>query len=285
MNEKTDGNLDFLSDDESGFEETPFAEVPFEGNQPAKTNPADDSSDGAVKGKAPQAESNVTDTETDSEEARKRAAHEAAETQRKAEFDARQEAKRKALQDQVDKVNTMSDKDVVNAAIQRSSADTEKLTRRNMKEMVTEHIQTLCFEDPGFARLTMHPRKNMIRCFQYINRMAYQYVQDEMKVSGFKPGAGMQTYGSDIPDDLCYQWAEDYFRNPNVKEDREEEEKFTPKAYSGKTASAGKGKKAASKKKEDRKPTAPKAAAKAAKPTADEAAEANGQFSMFGGQL
>ena len=39
---------------------------------------------------------------------------------------------------------------------------------------VSEHIQMLCMEDTAFARLTMHPKKNMIRCFQYINRKAWQ---------------------------------------------------------------------------------------------------------------
>lgn len=81
--------------------------------------------------------------------------------------------------------------------------DTEKLTRRNMKECVSEYIQTLCFEDVAFARLTMQPKKNMIHCFQYINRKAYEYVQDEMKVNGVGNRGGMQCYASDIPDDLC----------------------------------------------------------------------------------
>ena len=40
----------------------------------------------------------------------------------------------------------------------------------------------------------------------------YGYVQDELKANGVQPGPGQQGYGCDIPDDLCYQWAEDYFR-------------------------------------------------------------------------
>ena len=52
-----------------------------------------------------------------------------------------------------------------------------------MKECVSEHIQMLCMEDTAFARLTMHPKKNMIRCFQYINRKAWDYVQDELKAT------------------------------------------------------------------------------------------------------
>jgi hypothetical protein len=151
----------------------------------------------------------------------------------------------------------MSDEEVIAASTQRVSTDVEKLTRRNMKECVSEHIQMLCMEDTAFARLTMHPKKNMIRCFQYINRKAWDYVQDELKASGTRPGPGQQTYGCDVPDDMCYQWAEDYFRDPDAKEDHEDEEKFVPKPYAGKSSAKSKPKKVTEKKK-----TEPKAAPK-----------------------
>lgn len=165
------------------------------------------------------------------DEEKKRAEHEAAEAQRKAEFDAKQQAKKAAEQEQIARLEAMSDEEVIAASTQRVSTDVEKLTRRNMKECVSEHIQMLCMEDTAFARLTMHPKKNMIRCFQYINRKAWDYVQDELKASGTRPGPGQQTYGCDVPDDMCYQWAEDYFRDPDAKEDHEDEEKFVPKPY------------------------------------------------------
>lgn len=106
------------------------------------------------------------------DEEKKRAEHEAAEAQRKAEFDAKQQAKKAAEQEQIARLEAMSDEEVIAASTQRVSTDVEKLTRRNMKECVSEHIQMLCMEDTAFARLTMHPKKNMIRCFQYINRKA-----------------------------------------------------------------------------------------------------------------
>ena len=56
---------------------------------------------------------------------------------------------------------------------------------------------------------------------------------------------------------MCYQWAEDYFRDPDAKEDHEDEEKFVPKPYAGKSSAKSKPKKAAEKKK-----TEPKAAPK-----------------------
>ena len=177
----------------------------------------------------------VENTEAEDEAVRKEK-HEASEAQRKAEWEARIQAKKDAEQKQLDALKAMSDDEIILASNKRIETDTEKLTRRNMKECVSEHIQMACFEDPAFARLVMHPRKSMIRCFQYINRKAYDYIQDELKANGIKLGIGAQGYGSDIPDDLCYTWAEEYFRDPTVKEDQVEEEKFVPVPYKGKSA-------------------------------------------------
>ena len=185
------------------------------------------------------------------DEEKKRAEHEAAEAQRKAEFDAKQQAKKAAEQEQIARLEAMSDEEVIAASTQRVSTDVEKLTRRNMKECVSEHIQMLCMEDTAFARLTMHPKKNMIRCFQYINRKAWDYVQDELKASGTRPGPGQQTY---------------------AKEDHEDEEKFVPKPYAGKSSAKNKPKKAAEKKKTEPK-SAPKQEEK--KPSQD------GQMSLL----
>lgn len=175
-------------------------------------------------------------SEEDDEETR-RARHEAAEAERKAEWEARQQQKKDALKKQQEELDGMSDEEIVEKSMKRINADTEKLTRRNMKECVAEYIQTLCLEDISFARMTMDPKKSMLHCFEYISHKAWDYVQDEMKVNGIKPGTGQQGYGCDIPDDLCYQWAEDYFRNPLAKEDEEEEERFVPKPYVGKSGS------------------------------------------------
>lgn len=75
------------------------------------------------------------------DEEKKRAEHEAAEAQRKAEFDAKQQAKKAAEQEQIARLEAMSDEEVIAASTQRVSTDVEKLTRRNMKECVSEHIQ------------------------------------------------------------------------------------------------------------------------------------------------
>ncbi len=153
----------------------------------------------------------------------------------------------------------MSEEELMSESMKRVGTDTEKLTRRNMKECVSEHIQTACLEDAAFARQVMLPQKNMVRCFQYINRKAYEYVQDEMKAAGIQPGRDTPCYSSDIPDDLCYHWAEEYFRTMDVKEDKEDEEKFVPKPYAGRTTAGSKGKKTTAKKSPAKKPAEKKA--------------------------
>lgn len=202
-----------------------------------------------------QTASPASDTASEDE---KKKAHEAAEAKRKADWEARQKLKKADEQAQLDRLAAMSDDEVMAASMKRISTDTEKLTRRSMKECVAEYIQTMCIEDPAFARKAMHPRKSMIRCFQYINRKAWDYIQDELKANDIQPGPGQQMYGSDIPDDLCYQWAVDYFNDSDAKEDHEEEEKFVPKPYMGGTTTKSKGSKQVKSKKEDRKTAIPK---------------------------
>ena len=172
----------------------------------------------------------------------------------------------------------MSDDDVMMASMKRVSADTERLTRRNMKDCVSEYIQTKCLEDPAFARRVGHPRKSMIHCIWYINRKAREYIEREMKENDVKPENGV--YGSDVPDDLCYQWAVDYFNDPDAKEDQEEEEKFVPKPYTGGTASKGKSSKQAKGKKGDKKAAVPKKAA--AKESPKKPVEDDSQLSLLG---
>ena len=202
--------------------------------------------DGAEETGEPEKEREESSDAEEQSEDKKRAEHEAAEARRKAEWEARQQAKKEAEQAQLARLSSLSDEEVTEQAMKRVGVDTERLTRRNMKECVSEYIQTLCLEDPDFSRLTMHPRKTMIHCFFYINRKAREFVEQEMKDNDIKPENGV--YGSDVPDDLCYQWAEEYFRDPDAKEDQEKEEKFVPRAYNGKSNGKAKSTKTAGKK-------------------------------------
>lgn len=170
--------------------------------------------------------------EEEAEEARKKAEFDAAEAKRKAEWEAKQAQKKLREQQELDRLAAMSDDDVMQASMNRVSQDTERLTRRNMKLCVMEDVQTECLTDPAFARLVMNPKKKIVNCFHYINRKAREYLEQEMKDNDEKPMGG--GFGGDVPDELCYQWAREYFRDADVKEDAEPEEKFVPKTYNGK---------------------------------------------------
>lgn len=168
-------------------------------------------------------------------EAEKRRQHEEAEAKRKAEWERQQEEKRAAEQAALAKIEQMSETELVKASMERMKKETERLTRRNLKECVSEYVQTLCLSDPAFARMVMHPRKSMAHCLQFINRKAREYLLAEMKDNGMEPQPN-GIYGGDVPEDTCYDWAEEYFRDASAKEDEVKEEKFVPKAYSGASA-------------------------------------------------
>lgn len=255
----------------------PFSDQPFDGDAfaegestffaeqapAAPSQEREEATDSTVAAIDPEpaAECKTTDmADNTQEEARKRAEHEASEAKRKQEWEARKQAKKDAEQAFVNRVAGMSEEEMLEEAVKRTSRDTERLLGRNLKECVTEHIQMKCYEDPAFLRLTLQPRKTMIRCFQYINRKAFEYIQDEMKANGFQPSRENPVYAADVPDRLCYQWAEDYFNDPTVKEDQEKEEEFVPKPYPGKTITAKKpAAKKTEKKKEEKKPATKKA--------------------------
>lgn len=201
----------------------------------------------------------------------KRRAHEESEAKRKAEWEAKKRAKEEAEQAAWENAVTMDDDQLLQASVKRLGDDAERITRRNMKQCVTEYIQTHCYEDMDFARQVMHPRKTMIRCFRYINRKAKEYVIQEMKDNDEKQTA--DGYGCDVPDGLCYQWAVDYFMDMEASEDKDEDDKeFVPKPYTGKAAPK-------SKKKEAKKKTEPKK--ETAKPVDDQQMNI---FSLGGGE-
>lgn len=189
------------------------------------------------------------DKSGNADETAKRKAHEAAEARRKADWESKQLEKKQKEAEAIQKLQSMSDDDVISVSTQRISTDVERITRRNMKECVAEHIQELCRKDATFARKTMHPKKSMINCFKYINRQAKEYVKQEMEDNGIKQDN--DGYGCDVPDGIVYQWAESYFNDPDAPEDKEKEEKFEPKPY---VKTPTKAKQAASKSKKESKP-------------------------------
>ena len=213
--------------------------------------------------------------EEDNEE-QKRKEHEEAEAKRKAEWEAKKQAKEEEILFAWENATALDDEALAAASSKRVGDDSERLTRRNMKQCVTEMIQIFCHEDLDLARQVMHPRKNMVNCFRYITRKAKEFVLQEMKDNDIKPDR--EGYGSDVPDDLCYQWAKEYFFDMEAPEDKDpNEEQFVPKPYVGKTTTSKTKKKTEKKKPEPKKTEAPKTT-----PSANE-----GQldmFSMLGGE-
>ena len=238
------------------------------GAPPAGTRPARAEGQPAVppeapKNTAPADAAPAVSGKPSGDDAARRRAHEAAEAKRRAEWEAAQAERRASEQAQLDRVAAMSPADVAALSVKRVSADTERLTRRNMKDCVSEHIQSLCREDPAFARGVLHPRKTMAHCFRYIYRQAQEFAKQEMKDLGESHVDGV--YGLDVPDGLCYQWAEEYFNEPDAPEDKEKDDKFVPRPYCG----GGKAKKAPEKK-------------PAPKPKAKSKAAIDGQISLLG---
>ena len=220
----------------------------------------------------------VVDSQSEAgDEAAKRKAHEEAEAKRKAEWEAKFAERRAKEKAERERIAALSDDAVMEESSARVSKGFEQLTRRNMKDMVSEYVQTMCFSDPTFARNVMNPLKSMINCVKYINNKAREYIRKDMEDNDMKPENGM--YGGDVPDDVVYQWAVDYFNDPNAKEDEREEEKFKPKPYIGKNTSSAKSKKdkEKAKKEAEKKAAEQKAAEEKARKKADD-----GQMSLLG---
>lgn len=238
----------FASDEEtSASEQPPHEAAPV---APAQSQPSQADAN-AKKAKDEAAAKRKADEEE------RRRAHEESEAKRKAEWETRQQAKKAAEQEQLDRLAAMSSNEVMMAATKRAGDDLEKLTRRSMREFVTEHIQTKCLDDPDFARKVMHPRKSLIHCFWYINRKAQDFILKEMELRGEKPER-FERIGGDVPDDFCYQWAEEYFNDPDAEEDKDKDAEFVPNPYYGGPSSALSQKKATAKKQEAEKSEAPK---------------------------
>lgn len=99
---------------------------------------------------------------TDETEEQKRKAHEESEAKRKAEWEAKKQAKEEAEFFAWEAAIAMDDNALIAASMKRVGDDAERLTRRNMKQCVTEMIQSYCIEDMELAKQVMHPRKNMV---------------------------------------------------------------------------------------------------------------------------
>jgi len=98
-----------------------------------------------VTSKEPAAEP-VAKTEAEQEdpaaaETERRRQHEEAEAKRKAEWERQQAEKRTAEQAALAKIEQMSETELIKASMERMKKETERLTRRNLKECVSEYAE------------------------------------------------------------------------------------------------------------------------------------------------
>lgn len=193
----------------------------------------------------PPAEPTKTPEQT---EAEKKKAFEEEEAKRKAEFDAKKAKRDEEVQIEWEINTMMTTEDLMEAAKNNIKTGVERITQRNMKESVAAYVIELSQKSEELSRNILHPKKSITNCYKYINRKARGYLEEQMKLTGEKPDQN-GVIGIDIPDNLCYQWAEEYYSSTKIDEDHEDEEKFEPRtyrpAYTPKTA-----KKTAPKKKE-----------------------------------
>lgn len=247
------------------------AETTDQKNEPVQAVPPADTADGMTAAPPTAEASKPADAEksqSEQTEEEKRKAHEEAEAKRKAEWEENQRKRKEKERLEWEKAIAMDNDTLIATSVKRLGDATERLTRRNMKLCVTEYVQTLCYEDMAFAKLVMHPRKSMVNCFHFINRKALDYLKKEMKDNDEKLMAG--GYGGDVPDELCYQWAEEYFRDLDAKEDKTDEDKeFVPKPYCGTSSTL--------KKKAEKEKTQP---AKKEKPKDPEQLSMNNQITL-----
>ncbi|HAQ39497.1 MAG TPA: hypothetical protein DCM73_00735 [Clostridiales bacterium] len=110
-------------------------------------------------------------------------------------------------------------------AIEKISEASEKITRRNMKIQVSEFIQVRCDSDPDFAALILNPKKNLVNCFKYINRMAMEWIKEDAKARGEELHGQI---GGDVPDDIVFDWSIEYFQKTGLPEDEEKAKPVSP---------------------------------------------------------
>ena len=163
-------------------------------------------------------------------EAERKKAFEEEEAKRKAEFDAKKAKHDEEIQIEWE-INTMlTTEDLIEAAKNNIKTGVERITQRNMKESVAAYVIELSQKSEKLSRNILHPQKSITNCYKYINRKARGYLEEQMKLTGEKPDKN-GVIGIDIPDNLCYQWAEEYYSSTNIDEDHEDEEKFEPRTY------------------------------------------------------
>ena len=212
--EPVDSSTETAEDSPAGTAEvTEAPTAPAEAAEPVKANEEAGATAPAIGATEPPAPTTAEKPEAQKEPTTAEKPAEKSEAQKRAEEQAKKEKER---------VAALSPEAAAEEAAKRVKTDTDRLTGHNMRVMVGEHIERKCSDDPEFSRLVLQPGKKMERCFRFIMRKAREYAEAEMKALGEQR---MGVYGTDVPDDIVYGWAVEYFTTPVVKEDEEDKPK------------------------------------------------------------
>lgn len=128
----------------------------------------------------------------------------------------------------------MDNDTLIATSVKRLGDATERLTQKEHEAVCYMNMCKPCAMRHGLLQAgDASPQEHGKLLPLYQPQGAGDILEKEMKDNDEKP-MGRRLMAETVPDELCYQWAEEYFRDLDVKEDKtEEDEKFVPRPYRG----------------------------------------------------
>lgn len=88
-----------------------------------------------------------------------------------------------------------------------------------MTEQVQAYLEQHASEDEVFAYKMRNPKKSIKNCIKFIAQKAMAYMEKHKEEYEMENG-----YGGDVPDEICYGWANHYYDENDLEVDMTEEE-------------------------------------------------------------
>lgn len=89
-----------------------------------------------------------------------------------------------------------------------------------MTEQVQAYLDKHASEDAAFAEKMRNPRKTIQNCIKFIAQQAQKYMEKHKEEYEMERGLG-----GDIPDEICFGWANHYYDESGLEIDMTEEER------------------------------------------------------------
>jgi len=98
--------------------------------------------------------------------------------------------------------------DAINKAKEILELQADRTSLKTMADYVKEYLIAYCEEDPGLVERVDDPEKSFMDCIGYIKKKALDWLKEQqnLELSGY-----VQGIGGDVPPDICYQWAVEYY--------------------------------------------------------------------------